>query len=1819
MNAVGVRLLAGGFKEVDLAMRGGEGGSVVRRKRQAVVIVGVSLIVGMLSFATVGVPYSDPFNTAPTGNGTPTITTGSEAEGLEYSGVSFAWGLGVSGDGGSIDADAFGAAGAFTITSRNDGDFQFSSIRMRNDGTEITISGTGPQPFSITVPAGSGYATYTPIGGAKLVTQVEISSGDFWIDFDDVVVDLNVPEMAIEGNGTVIADGDTTPTSSDHTDFGLAAPGSPVSRTFTIRNNGAAGLDLTGFPYVALSGSGDFSVATQPSLDPIPAGGSDTFTIACDPSGIGPRTATVSVANNDSDQDPYTFVVQCTGADTDPPDVSSITLADADPTNAITVNFTVTFDESVTGVGIGDFTPDESGLTGASIDAVSGSGTSWNVLVVTGTGDGTLSIDLVDDDSIEDGSGNKLGGTGAGNGNYSAGLTYTIDKTPPSEPDGLSPSHGAYLGTQSPALSWNPSTDTGGSGLHTTNRYRYDVSGPDPKQNYTPNTTYNPTFSADGVYTWNVYARDNAGNNSADSVTQTFTIDTDPPGVASFERKTPIGEDTNVDMLVFLATFDEDVQNVDPADFAENGASGATIAVSQLTPSTYDVTLSGGTLASHNGVVGIDVAGSPTITDLAGNALPAGEPGTDETYTVDNDPPGVTSFERRTPIGEDTNADMLVFLATFDEDVQNVDLGDFAENGSTGATIAVSQLTPSTYDVTLSGGTLASHNGVVGIDLAGSPTITDLAGNALPAGEPGTDETYTVDNDPPGVSSVAASPTTIADGTAGTDTFDVIVVFDETMDSGVTPALVFAPNVVGGATPTLSNGDGGWSMTTVTHDTFTTTYDVADQNVDVDSVTIDVTGAADLAGNGQENYTPPVHEFDIDTLNPWISSITSTTPNEFYRAGVAIDITMYFSEDVTMTGAPKVDLDSGASDVPLGVPSGTASTNGTYTVSAGENSCDLNVSGVTIPGMPTDMVGNGMDWTKSMTTLGTDNLVDNKDIAVDTTDPEIAWVTEFPDVAQTMDGDCSLTFPIRVEISDNCGILAGDVSASLSDSGNVTSVDALTATQSGDTQVVIEGSVTVSHCSGGAATATLDIVATDRAGNSASDTDTVTVEDTTAPSVSGFNLPDTTLYVDASTCTYTVPYSATVTDNCCLDASNVSAVVELVAPYDTATLNAPAAAITNGVETPNKEVTISGSFEVSALTDDPVHVRIRINASDCNSNAMTEVSDTAVFEDGTDPTIGWNTDLPDTTQYVDPTSCTITIPVKATVTDACCIHAANVTADIQVTNATVNHTVAAAQVSQGVVDVSGDITVSALTGCPANLSIAINGTDCAGNAAAELSDVAVIRDNTIPVIHDLRVDEHVVVDSCCEAVVTFDGYVDDNCCIGPGGITITVTHPTSNATVEFVQARDVVFTQVGQNRVDFAGEIPVRCVTSCPAIVQVTVNADDCCGNSAATVSSTADPNDPNETGHVFDKTDPIPRDDPRQDMVMDESAASDPLVEVRLDKFGVYRLILRENTPARIDLIANDADNCSCADTTHPFTTCGACNGCCGTLIAHEIVSPPLHGTATIEDADGDCTGGSAIRYAPDSGYIGPDEFTYRIRDACGNVSTEIATVRIEVIPHVSMEDVFVTACAGEPTTFTVSATDLWVDSDAIEFTFEIVGGPSHGVMAGDLAALSITPASTVIVGGQPVPTLDVTETTSITLSYTSATGYTGRDAILIRFEDPFGNETTARVDIAVMACVEGEAEMPSLETAPGEILALIMPETFATVVETAWGSVMLLSLDDGTEYITSLTVVFSEAIGRYVFAVDTGPLPSGEYLLSVPLGNGQTVELTIEVGEAE
>jgi hypothetical protein len=100
--------------------------------------------------------------------------------------------------------------------------------------------------------------------------------------------------------------------------------------------------------------------------------------------------------------------------DTTAPTIESITRVGSSPTNAASIGFSVTFSEPVVDVDADDFAL-TSGLTGAQVIGVSGSEALYTVTVSTGSGDGSLRLDLASSATVTDAAGNSLvGGTTAG-------------------------------------------------------------------------------------------------------------------------------------------------------------------------------------------------------------------------------------------------------------------------------------------------------------------------------------------------------------------------------------------------------------------------------------------------------------------------------------------------------------------------------------------------------------------------------------------------------------------------------------------------------------------------------------------------------------------------------------------------------------------------------------------------------------------------------------------------------------------------------------------------------------------------------------------------------------------------------------------------------------------------------------------------------------------------------------------------------------------------------------------------------------------------------------------------------------------------------------------------------------------------------------------------------------------------------------------------------------------------------------------------------------------------------------------------------------
>ncbi|MBI5352064.1 MAG: hypothetical protein HZB50_05455 [Chloroflexi bacterium] len=335
----------------------------------------------------------------------------------------------------------------------------------------------------------------------------------------------------------------------------------------------------------------------------------------------------------------------------------SIVRANADPATTSSVRFTVTFSEVVTGVDITDFTPDFTGIADATVSSVTGSGTTYTVTVLLGSGTGTLSVDLNDNDSIRNSVLAQLGGFGAGNGDFTTGETYTVNKLPPSvvsitrfSAENTSAASVYYVVTFSEAvtgvnvsdfelvstgtLSGSTITSVAGTGATRTvlvgvgsgsGALRLDLIDDDSIKDagLTP-------LGGEGL------------GNGDFTAGASYSVDRTPPSVVSIVREsgeTTTATSVNFIVTYFIVTFSEPVRGVDRTDFAPfitGTMSGATIMSVVGSGTTWTVTVGTGT---GSGTLRLDVIDNDSIKDLLNNLL--GGPGvgtgsytTGETYNV---------------------------------------------------------------------------------------------------------------------------------------------------------------------------------------------------------------------------------------------------------------------------------------------------------------------------------------------------------------------------------------------------------------------------------------------------------------------------------------------------------------------------------------------------------------------------------------------------------------------------------------------------------------------------------------------------------------------------------------------------------------------------------------------------------------------------------------------------------------------------------------------------------------------------------------------------------------------------------------------------------------------------------------------------------------------------------------------------------------------------------------------------------------------------------------------------------------------------------
>ncbi len=173
---------------------------------------------------------------------------------------------------------------------------------------------------------------------------------------------------------------------------------------------------LGGGAYVAIAGGDCAGAIARPATsctDTVAATGSYSYRVVA-------SLATWTAVSN--------AVAVSVNTDTSYP-TASITRITASPTNLTSLQWRVSFSEPVTGVDATDLALVTGGaVSGAAITSVTGSSATYTVTVNAGSGDGTIGLNLVDDDSIRDAAANPLGG--AGNGSVT-GPVDTIDRTAP--------------------------------------------------------------------------------------------------------------------------------------------------------------------------------------------------------------------------------------------------------------------------------------------------------------------------------------------------------------------------------------------------------------------------------------------------------------------------------------------------------------------------------------------------------------------------------------------------------------------------------------------------------------------------------------------------------------------------------------------------------------------------------------------------------------------------------------------------------------------------------------------------------------------------------------------------------------------------------------------------------------------------------------------------------------------------------------------------------------------------------------------------------------------------------------------------------------------------------------------------------------------------------------------------------------------------------------------------------------------------------------------------------------------------------------------
>ncbi|MEH6565831.1 MAG: Ig-like domain-containing protein [Halopseudomonas sp.] len=990
----------------------------------------------------------------------------------------------------------FNAGTAAVLKSTSGDAFSFQSIRVENGfspGNDYRLvgylDGAVVSGASIDFNAGnygSGGTLVSASGSAwQQVDEVRIvrQSGvaDVSIYVDDITVASAVSNVApsvgnlngdsvtfTQGNGAILLDASSNATLTDADSANFNGGNITVS----IVTNAVAGEDLlgienqgTGAGQIGLSGSNVTYTGVTIGSFTGGSGGADLVvslngnaTAAAAQALVQSLTYSNSNAGNAIDQADRTVRVTVNDGDggtssnadvtvavveTVAPTTTSIVVADTALRAGETTTVTITFNEAVSGLGIGDFSVANGALSNLTS---SDGGITWTAtLTPTADVEDTSNLLSLDNTGVQDAAGNT--GTGTTDSN-----NYAIDTLRPTASIVVADTALAASETSTVTITFNEAV----SGLTTAdfsvaNGILSNLSSSDGGITWT--ATLTPTADVQDtsnlVTLSNTGYSDGAGNTGTGTTdSNNYAIDTLRPTASIVVADTALAASETSTVTI---TFNEAVSGLGIGDFSvANGA------LSNLTSSdggiTWTATLTpSADVEDTSNLVSLDNTG---YIDAAGNT---GTGTTDSNnYAIDTLRPTGSIVVADTALAASETSTVTI---TFNEAVGGLGIGDFSvANG------ALSNLTSSDGGITWT----ATLTPTAAVEDTSNLVSLDNTGYIDTAGNSGTGTTdsnnYAIDTLRP-TASIVVADTALATG----ETSSVTVTFSEAV-IGLTEADF---SVANGVLSNLSSSDGGITWTA----TLTPNAGVQDAS---NLVTLSNTGYADAAGNTGTGTTDSSN-YAIDTLRPTASIVVADTA---LAAGETSTVTITFNEAVT-------GLDVADFSVANGVLSDISSSDGGITWTA-----------TLTPSGSVEDTSNLITLTNSGVADAAGNVgagtTDSNNYSVDTVVP----VNTVPG-AQTTDTITPLVFSngngnaISVSDSGNLTVVVSVASgtlraitggaAGISDNG--TGTITLTGTAA-EVNAALEG---LTYTPGGADAQSISIQSTDAAGNVDSDTVAVTV------------------------------------------------------------------------------------------------------------------------------------------------------------------------------------------------------------------------------------------------------------------------------------------------------------------------------------------------------------------------------------------------------------------------------------------------------------------------------------------------------------------------------------------------------------------------------------------------------------------------------------------------------------------------------------------------------------------------------------------------------